>query len=78
MKTSLARAAVVAATRIAKDGFRTTFPVAIAHEVKEAHIGLFDTDLDDSTPKARQKFNDAVDLAADLVRFGQAVQGGNK
>ena len=76
MKTTLARAAVVAATRIVKDDFKTTSPAAIAHAVMEAHVSLFDGDADQSTPEARKRFNDAVDLAGDLVNFGRAVQGG--
>lgn len=84
MKTTLARAAVVAATRLIQDenamkarkvdtrGRWTSLPAA----VRDAHISIFDSDLDESTPEARRKFNDAVDLAGDLVNFGFAVQGG--
>jgi hypothetical protein len=84
MKTKLARAAIVAATRLIQDdnelkaikvdvrGRYTRLPAA----VRDAHISIFDADPDISTPKARQKFNDAVDIAADLVNLGLAVQGG--
>lgn len=73
MKTTLARAAVVAATRIVRDG--TPRPDLVA-EVVEAHQSIYDADPDQSSMKARTKLLQAANLAGDLVNFGMAVRGG--
>lgn len=77
LNTNVLRAAVLAATRMAKDDFRETSPAVVSAMVLEAHFSLFDGDVDQSTPEATGKFHEAVDLAVDLVNFGRAVRGGN-
>lgn len=76
MKTTLARAAVVAATRLIRDNNPKARWTSLPLEVREAHISLFDTEADESTPKAKRQLREAAELAGDLVQFGLAVQGG--
>lgn len=71
MKTTLTRAAVVAATRIVQDGGSTGVDLIAA--VREAHVSLFDTEAREELPVDRDRLQGAADFAGDLVNFASAI-----
>lgn len=74
MDTNLARAAVVVATRIVRDGRGSD--VDLISAVREAHVSLFDIEPIEAWPAARAQVRGAADFAGDLVNFARVVQGG--